>query len=109
LIALLVLYSAWHLVEEAVSVLMENAPSGVDVHEIRTALLQRPGVVDVHDLHVWTITSGLPALSVHVVTDQAGYDAVLHDARATLHREFGIDHVTVQVEPQGFEERACTI
>lgn len=109
LIAMLVLYSAWHLLEEAVGVLMENAPRGIDVEQVRDALLRRPGVVDVHDLHVWTITSGLPALSVHVVTDQSAYDAVLHDARATLHHEFGIEHVTVQVEPQEFEERECSI
>jgi cobalt-zinc-cadmium efflux system protein len=109
LIAMLVLYSAWNLVEEALSVLMENAPSGVDVEQIRRALLQLPGVVDVHDLHVWTITSGLPALSVHVVTDQRAYESVLRDARATLHAEFGIDHVTVQVEPEEFQERACSI
>jgi cobalt-zinc-cadmium efflux system protein len=109
MISLLVLYSAWHLVEEAVSVLMENAPRGVNVEDVRTALLRRPGVMDVHDLHVWTITSGLPAVSVHVVTDEAAYESILRDARATLHREFGIEHVTVQVEPDGFEERACPI
>ncbi len=108
-IAVLVLYSAWHLVEEALSVLMENAPRGVDVEQIRAALLKRPGVVDVHDLHVWTITSGLPALSVHVVTNQTAYESVLQDARATLHREFGIEHVTVQVEPEAFQERSCPI
>jgi cobalt-zinc-cadmium efflux system protein len=88
---------------------MEDAPRDVDVEEIRAALRRRPGVVDVHDLHVWTITSGLSALSVHVVTDRDGYQDVLHDARATLHKEFGIDHVTVQVEPVGFEETACAI
>jgi cobalt-zinc-cadmium efflux system protein len=107
LIAALVLYSAWRLIEEAVSVLMESAPKGVDVKKIHAALASRPGVVAVHDLHVWTITSGLPALSVHVVTDQTAYEAILQDARATLHREFGIDHVTVQVEPQDFQEHVC--
>jgi cobalt-zinc-cadmium efflux system protein len=107
LIAALVLYSAWRLIEEAVSVLMESAPRGLDVAAIHAALLNRPGVVSVHDLHVWTITSGLPALSVHVVTDQTAYETILGDARATLHREFGIDHVTVQVEPVSFQEHVC--
>jgi cobalt-zinc-cadmium efflux system protein len=107
LIAILVLYSGWRLIEEAVSVLMESAPRGVDVSAIQAALARRPGVLEVHDLHVWTITSGLPALSVHVVTDTATYATILQDVRATLHREFGIDHVTVQVEPQEFDERVC--
>lgn len=106
IIALLVLYSAWTLLEESVGVLMEGAPRGVDVDAIHVALCDLRGVVGVHDLHVWTITSGLDALSAHVVTTLSGSDReLLAEIRNMVHDRFGIDHVTIQIEPEGFEQR----
>ncbi|HEX7184804.1 MAG TPA: cation diffusion facilitator family transporter [Thermoanaerobaculia bacterium] len=99
LIALLVLYSSWGLLKETVGVLMEGAPRHIDVDEVRNALIGIPGVTEVHDLHVWTITSGMESLSVHVVVeDEAGYCDMLVRVRSALHDRFGIDHLTIQIE-----------
>jgi cobalt-zinc-cadmium efflux system protein len=99
-IAVLIVWSAWALLREAVGVLMEWAPRHIDVDRVRSSLHQVPGVLGVHDLHVWTITSGLDALSAHVVAPDRPPHLLLADIRATLHRRFGIDHVTIQVEPE---------
>nr|NIL97666.1 cation diffusion facilitator family transporter [Planctomycetales bacterium]NIP69830.1 cation diffusion facilitator family transporter [Planctomycetales bacterium] len=106
LIVLLVIYSAWHLLSEAVSVLMESAPRGIDVDRVREAMLDVPEVTGVHDLHVWTITSGFDSLSAHVVIeDGAQHAEVLARLRDRLHERFGIDHITIQLEPEDFEEK----
>lgn len=106
----LVIYSAWRLLAEAVSVLMENAPGHIDVDELHTAMRGIPGVVDVHDLHVWTITSGLESLSAHVVVaDGRSHTAVLETIRNVLHDRFGIDHLTIQIEPEDFDERTIPV
>jgi cobalt-zinc-cadmium efflux system protein len=102
-IALLVLPRVWALLREAVGVLLESVPAGLDMEAIRVHLCEADGVVDVHDLHAWTITSGMPALSAHVtVSDQAlatrGVGQVLDDLTTCVAR-FGIDHATFQVEP----------
>jgi cobalt-zinc-cadmium efflux system protein len=105
LIGLLVIYSSWHLLSESVSVLMESAPHGIDVDSVREVMKEVPGVLAVHDLHVWTITSGMNALSAHVVTaDCEAAPALLGQLRTTLHDRFGIDHLTIQIEPPDFEE-----
>jgi cobalt-zinc-cadmium efflux system protein len=107
-IALLVVWSAWLLLREAVAVLMEWAPGHIDVDRVRRSIRQVPGVLEVHDLHVWSITSGLDALSCHVIASDPDPPALLGAIRTTLHRHFGIDHVTVQVEPEEFEGcRSC--
>lgn len=105
LIALLVLYSAWSLLSETVGVLMEWAPRHVDVAALRGALCGLDGVVRVYDLHVWTIASGRVALSarVAITAEQADTD-LLQAVHNLLHADFGIHHVTVQLEPNGFEE-----
>jgi cobalt-zinc-cadmium efflux system protein len=106
LIALLVVYSAWDLLRETVGVLMEGTPHHIDVDEVRDCLICLPGILAVHDLHIWTITSGMESLSVHVVVDEGrSYCDTLTEVRAILHSRFGIDHMTVQVEPAEFEER----
>lgn len=104
LIAALVLPRAWSLLNEALGVLLEATPAGLDIEEIRRHLCAVDGVVDVHDLHAWTITSGMPALSAHVtVTDEAlvrrGVGQILDDLTERVHDDFGIDHPTFQVEP----------
>lgn len=104
-ISLLVVLSAWRLLSDSVRVLMQSAPAGIDVVELKDALAATPGVVEVHDLHVWTITSGMDSVSCHVVSDgtQSSH-ALLQAVRHVVIQQFSIDHVTIQIEPEGFEE-----
>ena len=100
LIALLILVSAWRLVKEAAEVLLESAPAHIDVQQLVTALERVPGLRDVHDVHVWTVTSGFVALSGHgVVDDPMRHGEVLEAVRECL-KTFGIEHVTFQLEPR---------
>jgi cobalt-zinc-cadmium efflux system protein len=105
LISALVLWSAWSLLREAVAVLMEWAPPHLDVPSIERAIRELPGVTAVHDLHVWTIASGMVALSGHVV---AGEDRdprkLLQEVADLLHDRFEIAHSTIQIESQDFDE-----
>jgi cobalt-zinc-cadmium efflux system protein len=104
-ISVLVVRSAWSLLRETVAVLMEGAPGHIDVDRVRQAIGAVSGVRSVHDLHVWTITSGRVALSAHVCADESEPAArLLRAVQARLRDEFGITHTTVQVEPQDFEE-----
>jgi len=98
LIALLVAYSAWSLLRDSVAVLMEGSPAHIDVAAVRQALRATPWVVDIHDLHIWTITSGLDSLSAHVIVDPQAPADLLETLQQTLHSRFGIDHVTIQLE-----------
>jgi cobalt-zinc-cadmium efflux system protein len=104
-ISLLVVVSAWRLLSDSVRVLMQAAPTHVDVPSLQAALIETPGVVDVHDLHVWTITSGMDSVSCHIVSDGSlPYDKVLQSVRDVVIEQFSIDHVTIQIEPEGFQE-----
>lgn len=99
LIAALVARSAWNLVREAVAVLMEGAPAHVDVDEVQRAMQDSDGVRAIHDLHVWSITSGLDSLSCHVVVAPGEpHPLVLARLRSLLDERFGISHVTLQLE-----------
>ncbi len=105
LISLLIIYSSWGLLKEAIAILMEGTPGHVDLDEVRSVMAGVPGIQAVHDLHVWTITSGMEALSGHVVVEHGRSDpALLSALRAALHERFGIDHITIQVEPPNFDE-----
>jgi cobalt-zinc-cadmium efflux system protein len=99
LIALLVLASSWTILRDSTHVLLEATPRGLDAEEVARAMTGHPGVREVHDLHVWTITSGFPALSAHVLVDPG---ADCHAARAELELllrdRFGLEHTTLQVE-----------
>jgi cobalt-zinc-cadmium efflux system protein len=98
LIGLLVLAGSWSLVRDAFDVLMEAAPAGIDVQEVGREMVAVPGVREVHDLHVWTVTSGFPALAAHVRTDPSeDVDAVRRRIEAVLHERFEIDHTTLQM------------
>ena len=105
LIGLLILYSSWALLRDAVAVLMEGAPGHIDVDEVREFIGRINGVRGVHDLHVWTIASGLIALSAHVEAKGRPHTRLLTEIQNLLHERFGIDHVTIQVEPEDFQER----
>jgi cobalt-zinc-cadmium efflux system protein len=97
LIGILILLGSWRLIREPLDVLMEAAPPGLDVHEIGTAMASVEGVREVHDLHVWTVTSGFPALAAHVRTDPArDVDEVRLEVERVLAERFGIEHTTLQ-------------
>jgi cobalt-zinc-cadmium efflux system protein len=104
-ICLLVLHASWALLRETTDVLLEAAPAHLDVDEMRAALLAVPGVGSVHDLHVWTITSGMVSLSCHVRRAEPSKDAdLLGQLQDVLQQRFRVHHVTIQVEPEDFEE-----
>jgi cobalt-zinc-cadmium efflux system protein len=113
LVALMILPRTWSLLREATDVLLEAAPKGTDVAEIRAHLLETPGVLDAHDLHVWTLTSGIPVLSVHVVvadeviTGGTGGE-VLDALSECLADHFDVDHCTFQLEPVGHADHEHT-
>ena len=102
LIGALVLGSSWKLLRDSVSVLLEGAPRGIDVNEVGRKMVGVEGVEEVHDLHVWEITSGFPALAAHVLV---GNDENCHERRRevekVLYREFGLEHTTLQVDHAG--------
>lgn len=104
-IGLLVIYASWSLLRESVAVLMESAPGSIDVDEVRVCLMRVPGVQEVRDLHVWTITSGLVALSAHITAERPS-SRVLHDLRHELEDRFGIRHTTIQFDPPGEDRHA---
>ncbi|MCB0406474.1 MAG: cation transporter [Bdellovibrionales bacterium] len=107
LIGVLILLNAWGLLVECVNVLLEGVPKGVDVREIRLALEADSAVVEVHDLHVWTLTSGMPALSVHLkVRDKAEPGPLLKRVTCLLKEKHHIGHVTIQIEPTGYDHAA---
>jgi cobalt-zinc-cadmium efflux system protein len=98
LIGVLVLLGSWGLVRDAFDVLMEAAPAGLDVQEVGRAMAAVPGVREVHDLHVWTVTAGFPALAAHVRTDPSDdMDEVRSRVEAVLHERFEIHHTTLQM------------
>jgi cobalt-zinc-cadmium efflux system protein len=97
-IALLILIGAWRLLRESTDILLEAAPAHVSMAEVQQRMLQVPGVTAVHDLHVWTVTSGVVAMSGHaVVPNLEAHPGVLQEIRAALAR-LGIGHVTIQLE-----------
>jgi cobalt-zinc-cadmium efflux system protein len=105
-IAVLIVASAWRLIRESVDVLMESTPPGVDVGEIESALTTIPGVQCVHDVHVWTVTSGFLAMSGHIsVLDADAYGPVLVAAQDALRERFGVNHATIQVETPDIEAK----
>jgi cobalt-zinc-cadmium efflux system protein len=104
-IAAVMLYASYGLLKESGRVFMEAAPSGLDPEEIGHVLASQPGVVEVHDLHVWEVTSGFPAMSAHVVV-RAGDDC--HELRRKLQRvleqRFDVHHTTLQVDHEAAKQ-----
>lgn len=111
----LIVPRTWRLLREALNVLLEGSPHGVDTTEVRRHLNEVDGVIDVHDLHAWTITSGRPVLSAHVVVDGAVLDqgrspVILDRLQECLRGHFDVEHSTFQLEPAGHadhEPSAC--
>jgi cobalt-zinc-cadmium efflux system protein len=108
-IAVLILPRSFGLLREAVAVLLETTPAHIDLDDVRDHLREVDGVVDVHDLHAWTITSGMPSLSAHVtVTDdclaERGVGSLLDEFSDCVAAHFDVDHVTFQIEPESHRD-----
>ncbi len=100
----LMLWSSWSLVREAVGILLEQSPTHLRLDDIEGALKALTGVGGIHDLHVWTLSSGSVALSVHLAADESrDVGELLHEAAHVLEERFAITHTTIQVEPEGSE------
>ena len=98
-IASLVLYSAWGLVRETLGVLMEGVPKGISIQDVTSALRELPGVLDTHDLHVWSLTSGRNIATAHlIIAEDADHQGIIDAANRTLAIRFAIEHATIQVE-----------
>ncbi|MCX2180328.1 cation diffusion facilitator family transporter [Streptomyces sp. SKN60] len=113
-IGLMIVPRTVKLLRETLDVLLESAPKGVDMAEVRAHILALPGVEDVHDLHAWTITSGMPVLSAHVVVSQdtldaIGHEKLLHDLQGCLGSHFDVEHCTFQLEPAGHAEHEARL
>lgn len=105
LIAALILASSWRLIKEPVDVLMEAAPEGVDVDAVGAEICREEGVRSVHDLHVWTVTSGFGAIAAHVVVAQgADRDLIRRRLELALKEGYGIEHTTLQMEEEASQE-----
>ncbi|MFC7306106.1 cation diffusion facilitator family transporter [Streptomyces monticola] len=108
-IGLLIVPRSWSLLKDAGHVLLEATPQDMDLAEVRRHLLDEPGVVDVHDLHAWTVTSGMPVLTAHVVVEAETLRAedqgrLLHRLQDCLGDHFDVAHSTLQLEPVGHQE-----
>ncbi|MGC0336276.1 cation diffusion facilitator family transporter [Streptomyces sp. SLBN-8D4] len=108
-IGVMIVPRTFRLLRETLDVLLESAPKDVDMAEVRTHILALDGVEDVHDLHAWTITSGMPVLSAHVVVrsdvlSAIGHEKMLHELQNCLGDHFDVEHCTFQLEPVGHAE-----
>lgn len=105
LIAALILASSWRLIKEPFDVLMEAAPAGIDVEGVGRAICAEEGVRSVHDLHVWTVTSGFGAIATHVVVAEgADRDLIRRRLELILKEDFGIEHTTLQMEEEASQD-----
>lgn len=103
-VVVLMLRSGWGLVRDASRVLLEGTPKGTDQEEIGRAMAAVPGVREVHDLHVWEVTTGFPSLSAHVlVAPDSDCHGIRHEIERMLRERFALDHTTLQVEHEGSE------
>jgi cobalt-zinc-cadmium efflux system protein len=114
LISIMIVPRTWKLLHETLDVLLEAAPKNVDMAEVRAHILALPGVEDVHDLHAWTITSGMPVLSAHVVVSSdvlnaIGHEKMLHELQGCLGHHFDVEHCTFQLEPSGHAEHEAKL
>jgi cobalt-zinc-cadmium efflux system protein len=104
-ISLLIIWGSVRLIKESTNVLLEGTPAHINLAAVENAILNTRGVSDVHDLHVWTITSGREALSAHVIhTASISQPDLLRELRTKLHDRFGVDHLTIQMETPDFED-----
>lgn len=99
IVSLLVLYSGWNVLRESINILMEAKPANIDSEKVLNLLESINGVTNVHDLHIWMITSEFSVMTVHLkVRSDSDRDLILEDAKKTIYKVFGIKHVTIQIE-----------
>ena len=106
-VTLLVVRSAWRLVRESVDVLLEATPAHISLGRVREGLQSITGIESVHDLHVWTVTSGMVAMSAHAVVKEPGENQKVLEAAVAAMQRLGISHVTLQVERDRICEAPC--
>ena len=110
LISVIIIAGAWKLISDSVNVLLEGTPTHINLSAVELAILETEGVGGVHDLHVWTISSGMDALSAHIThSESVHHAALLGTLRERLHSTFGIDHLTIQMETLDREAEAVYI
>ena len=114
IIGVLILLSTWGLLSQTVNILLESTPDHIDFDEVKAALMAIDHVQEVHDLHIWTIASGIPSLSAHVrlipeCGDTVHWQECLKNAQTMIRERFGIIHSTLQFEPENFERDGRTI
>lgn len=110
LISLIIIYGSWRLILDSVNILLEGTPSHIDLAAVEKTIVETEGVGGVHDLHVWTISSGLDALSAHISHDESvEHSELLAAVRTKLHDRFGIDHLTIQMETLDNEAEAIYV
>lgn len=106
----ILIYGSWRLILESVDVLLEGTPRHIDIRSVEEAILETDGVSGVHDLHVWTISSGIEALSAHIShASETRHVELLAAVREKLHDRFGIDHLTIQMETLEHETEALYV
>lgn len=110
LISLIIIFGSWRLISESVNVLLEGTPRHIDLAKVESIIVETEGVVGVHDLHVWTISSGIDALSAHISHEESiAHSELLVRVRDRLHQQFGIDHLTIQMETMDHEAEAVYV
>ena len=111
IVGVMIVISSWQLVWEAADILLESTPRHIAADEVQQSLESHPQVKQVHDLHIWTIASGIYALSVHVTIDnQSNRDCLTWELEELLRHRFGLEHNTIQIEGPDFHDpRACPL
>jgi cobalt-zinc-cadmium efflux system protein len=110
LISAIVIYGSWRLIMDSVNVLLEGTPRHIDLRAVESAILETGGVSGVHDLHVWTISSGIDAMSAHISHHEGvSHSDLLNDIRQRLHDHFGLEHLTIQIESHELETEALYV
>ncbi|MFD2444721.1 cation diffusion facilitator family transporter [Bacillus sp. CGMCC 1.16607] len=105
IVAILIIISGWRVTKASLHILMEGSPAQVDTQKVKQSLMEIPFVKDIHDMHVWSITSDFHSFSCHIsIAGDGAHDVVLHHAQSILHDEYGIEHSTIQIEK---EEVGC--
>ncbi|MFI8686905.1 cation diffusion facilitator family transporter [Rossellomorea sp. NPDC077527] len=112
IVAILIIISGWRVTKDSIHILMEGSPANVDMDQVKRSMSALKGVIEVHDLHVWSITSEYTAMSCHVVVeDEVDRDVILSQLSEFLEREFDIHHATIQIEGEkalGGHHHCCT-
>ncbi|MEO8041821.1 MAG: cation diffusion facilitator family transporter [Acidobacteriota bacterium] len=110
LISAIIILGAWRLILDSVNILLEGTPRHINLAAVESAIVETAGVGGVHDLHVWTISSGMDALSAHISHDETvSHSELLAVVRSKLHDQFGIDHLTIQMETLDLEAEAVYV